>query len=283
MLGVTSYQEALRALGGELEAQAHGSGSSSGSNSVPPWPLRLKEVPEQALIQVSQAGHARQISASELQQIVVAGRARRGGVRSPAQPPSALADLMRSVGFALDDLHAHDVELEVRTDALEVRFRDRNLRSRELTYAGEELSALREVAAARRKGDPLSRVLILDDDPETVGPLRELLVAEFAVQVLPWLYAPAVAESGDPPDLVLTRAGANPHAPIEVLRVLRAAAPMASVPILVVAAPGARVDADAAFDAGADDVLQEPIMPALLRARLRTCLLRGGQQSTVHS
>jgi DNA-binding response OmpR family regulator len=42
----------------------------------------------------------------------------------------------------------------------------------------------------------------------------------------------------------------------------------------MVGAPSAGLDSDAAFAAGADDVLQEPMMPAQLRARLRTSLLR---------
>jgi DNA-binding response OmpR family regulator len=117
-------------------------------------------------------------------------------------------------------------------------------------------------------------VLILHDDPETVGPLRELLVAEFAVQVLPWLYAPAVAQSGEPPDAILARAVVDPRTMLDVVRTLRASSRTTHTPILVVAAPSAGLDSDAAFAAGADDVLQEPFMPAQLRARLRTCLLR---------
>lgn len=147
----------------------------------------------------------------------------------------------------------------------------------------DELAALREAAAARRKGAPLTRVLVLYDDPEAIGPLRELLVAEFAVQVLPWLYAPAVAQSGDPPEVILTRVAAEPRRALEALRVLRASPRTASVPILVVAAEQVRLDAAAAFVAGADDVLQEPFTPAQLRARLRTCLLRRSPQSTDQS
>jgi CheY-like chemotaxis protein len=262
VLGVTSYQEALRALGGMLEAAGGGS------------ELALVELPELAVLRVRRGGEEQEIGAGELQQIVLASRARRGQAVDQQQQTSPLADLLRAVGFALDDLHALGVELELRDDALSVRFRDRNLRPRELTYAADEVAALRQSAALRRKGDPLSRVLILHDDPEGVGPLRELLVAEFAVQVLPWLYAPAVAQSGDPPDAVVARAEADPKAMLEVVRTLRGAAPTAQTPILVVGAPAAGLDADAAFAAGADDVLQEPFMPAQLRARLRTCLLR---------
>jgi CheY-like chemotaxis protein len=262
MLGVTSYQEALRALGGILE-------SAGGGTDV-----QLIEVPERAVVHLRQGTDEQAIGAGELQQIVLASRARRGQGPSTTQPTNQTADLLRAVGFALDDLHALGVDLHLRADALEVRFRDRNLRPRELAYAADEIAALRQAAAHRRKGDPLSRVLILHDDPDTIGPLRELLVAEFAVQVLPWLYAPAVAQSGEPPDAIVARAVVDPRAMLDVVRTLRESTRTMRTPILMVGAPSARLDAEAAFAAGADDVLQEPIMPALLRARLRTSLLR---------
>ena len=275
MLGVTSYQEALRALGAELDRQAHETAGPA------PTSLRLSEAPEESAVRLYRGDQERRISAAELQELVLASRARRGGALPHA--PTPLADLLRSVGFALDDLHAVRVNLEVHRDALHVRFRDGTLRPRELTYAGGELAALREAAAARRKGAPLTRVLVLYDDPEAIGPLRELLVAEFAVQVLPWLYAPAVAQSGDPPEVILTRVAAEPRRALEALRALRASPRTASVPILVVAGEQVRLDAAAAFVAGADDVLQEPFTPAQLRARLRTCLLRRSPQSTDQS
>jgi CheY-like chemotaxis protein len=262
MLGVTSYQEALRALGGMLQTAGG------------PDDLRLVEAPEQAVLHLRQGKDEQAIGAGELQQIVLASRARRGQGRPNTHPTNETADLLRAVGFALDDLHALGVELHLQADALEVRFRDRNLRPRELTYAADEMAALRQAAAQRRKGDPLSRVLILHDDPETVGPLRELLVAEFAVQVLPWLYAPAVAQSGDPPDAIVARAVVDPRAMLDVVRTLRDSKRTMHVPILILGAPSAGLNAEAAFAAGADDVLQEPVMPALLRARLRTNLLR---------
>jgi CheY-like chemotaxis protein len=268
MLGVTSYQEALRALGGMMDVAGGGP------------EVDLLEQPEQAVLRLRQGRDEQEVSAGELQQIVLASRARRGQGPPTVPPAAGLADLLRAVGFALDDLHALGVELHLRHDSLDVRFRDRNLRPRELSYAADEMAALRQAAAQRRKGDPLSRVLILHDDPETVGPLRELLVAEFAVQVLPWLYAPAVAQSGEPPDAILARAVVDPRAILDVVRTLRASSRTSHAPILVIGAPSAGLDSEAAFAAGADDVLQEPIMPAILRARLRTSLLRRQSPAT---
>jgi DNA-binding response OmpR family regulator len=102
----------------------------------------------------------------------------------------------------------------------------------------------------------------------------ELLVAEFAVQALPVMYARAVARAAQPPDLVLAQAEGEPGPTVEAIQTLRTGKRMASVPIVVLAAPDTRLDPGATFDAGADDILQEPVQPAQLRARLRTWLLR---------
>ena len=71
----------------------------------------------------------------------------------------------------------------------------------ELTYAGDELEALTRAAAARRKGQPLRRVLILRSSAAAAAPVVEVLVAEFAVQVLPRLYARWVAATAEPPEV----------------------------------------------------------------------------------
>ena len=119
-------------------------------------------------------------------------------------------------------------------------------------------------------------MLILHADPASAAPLRELLVAEFAVQSLPTVYARAVAEAGEPPHVVLTEAGTAPRDAIEAVEALRASDRTASIPIVIIAGPEALLDPADAFAAGADDLLPTPYQPAQLRARLRTWLLRRG-------
>jgi PleD family two-component response regulator len=136
---------------------------------------------------------------------------------------------------------------------------------------GDELDALRQSAAARRNGQPLRRVLILQGGQDSANALIGLLVAEFAVQALPTPYARAIAASGEPPDVVLAQVSPGT---VEALRVLRAGKRTADVPILALASPELVLDARELFEAGADDLLQEPVQPAQLRARLRTWLLR---------
>ncbi len=255
MLGLTSYQDALRALGRLFEADAA---------------LQLVERASFARVDVLTSRGSQQFGRTDLEDAVIASHAHRGEQR-PAGPVS---DLLRSVGLALDDLHARDICLELSPDRLIVRFSE----DRELRYVGEELDALRRSSAARRNGQPLKRVLILQAGADSALHLRELLVAEFAVQALPTpLARAAVAAAAEPPDLVLAQISSGT---LEAIGTLRAGARTADVPIVVVAGPDGPLEPTPYFGAGADDLLQEPVQPALLRARVRTWLLRGGRSET---
>jgi CheY-like chemotaxis protein len=248
MLGLTSYQEALRAIGRLCE---------------PATEVRIIEGPDRVNVEIGAEHAARQLRRADLEQVLLESAAHRGDNRA-AGP---LSDVLRSVGLALDEVRARDVCLVLSADQLSVRFSD----DRELSYAGDELEALRTAAAARRNGQPLSRVLILEAAPDTAAHLREPLVAEFAVQTVPTLYARAVAGGLDGPDLVLTQLS---EATVEAIQTLRSGLRSAELPVVVIAGADCAVDAGALFGAGADDLLQEPVQPALLRARIRTWLLR---------
>jgi CheY-like chemotaxis protein len=257
MLGLTSYQESLRALG-RLAGSA--------------IELRVNEYPERGCVELTARGSTRQIDAAELEEVVVTSLAHRGEHRAAGET----ADLLRSVGLALDELHALGICLVLEHERLSVRFADRYGRSHELTYANDELEALRRAAANRRNGQPLRRVLLLQSDPDEVAPLVELLVAEFAIQALPTPYARAIAATAEPPDLVLAQATSETLA---ALSTLRAGRRTADVPVIVLLDPRCPTDAREFFAAGADDVLQESVQPAQLRARIRTSLLRGRRGS----
>jgi CheY-like chemotaxis protein len=253
MLGVESYQEALRAIG-----------------SLARRDIRLAEQPAVAAIQLHIDGRPSRIAAAQLLDLIDASRARRGSPTSAGN----VSDVLRSIGLALDELGAREIELVLCADSLDVSFSSTSGARHDLSYAGDELEALRRAAAARRTGQPMRRVLILHSDARAAAPLRELLLAEFAVMELPATYARAVAEAGPPPDAVVADAGAASQPTLDALRALRASPRTADVPIMVISSPEADLDPAEAFACGADDLLPTPYAPAQLRARLRTWLLR---------
>jgi CheY-like chemotaxis protein len=254
MLGLTSYQEALRALGPLVEPASH---------------VRIVEQAEDACIEVTTPHGRRRIGTAQLEEIVLNSHARRGDSRAAG----SLSDVLRSVGLALDELHALNVCLDLTPDALNIRFFDHHGTPHDLNYGGEELEALRRTATARRNGQPLRRVLILQSSGSSAAGVLELLVAEFAVQALPTRYARTVANLAEAPDLVLVQSASESI--LGAIGELRAGKGSANVPVVVLAAEDSNVDPEQAFAAGADDMLQEPVLPAQLRARLRTWLLRG--------
>jgi hypothetical protein len=84
MLGLTSYQEALRAVGRLAD---------------PTSELQLIEHAEQGWLELITCRGTRQIGAAELEDIVIASLAQRG-VRTTSGETS---DVLRSVGLALDE------------------------------------------------------------------------------------------------------------------------------------------------------------------------------------
>ena len=253
MLGVTSYQEALRALGALFSPAAD---------------LVIQEHTAPRRVEVAGTEGTRRFTPADLVAAVLASHGRRGQRRA-AGPVS---DLLRSVGLALDELNASRLDtLELTKDSAQVRFTDRDGRPHELSYSGDEMEALRQAAVARRKGDPLRRVLILQSGVGSAVPLVEMLAAEFAVQAVPPVYATAVAQAAELPDLVLAQASS---ATLEAIRTLRGRENSAHIPIVVLVPRQTEFHSADAFAAGADDVLREPVQRAQLRARIRTMLLR---------
>lgn len=288
MLGVTTYQDALRALGGVLDREINATSgverdARQAAQAPLPMELMVIEDPSRAEVVISIEGSKRSLDASQLEALVLSSRALRG-VGSTAGGP--LSDLLRAVGYALDELRAIAVRIDLKpsspgsrsADGMFVTFRERGTWEPEhvLEYLGVELSALRNAAAARRKGDPLRRVLILHEDGGASAPLRELLVAEFAVEDIPVVYASAVAQAGEMPHLVLIHLGdvQNCTRALNAIRVLRDSKRMAKVPLVAISGPTCVIEPADAFAAGAHDFLREPVAPAILRARLRTWLLR---------
>jgi two-component system, OmpR family, response regulator len=80
------------------------------------------------------------------------------------------------------------------------------------------------------------------------------------------------------PDLVVLDLALSEESGCDVIQLLRCCGTTADVPIIALSGPADSTLVERAFGTGADDVLPKPVVPAQLRARVETWLLRGHQQ-----
>jgi putative two-component system response regulator len=117
----------------------------------------------------------------------------------------------------------------------------------------------------------LATVLVVDDIPENLAVLGELLQVSYRVRVAnSGPRALAIATSSPHPDLILLDVmmpGMDGH---EVLRRLRADATTRNIPVIFVTALDASTDEEHGFESGAVDYIAKPIKPAVVLARVRT-------------
>ncbi len=119
----------------------------------------------------------------------------------------------------------------------------------------------------------MTRVLVVDDEPQIRRALRANLVArEFDVDSAGTGEEALTLAARHHPDAVILDLGLPGMDGIDVVRDLRG---WSSVPILVLSARDAASDKVAALDAGADDFVTKPFSMDELLARLRAALRRG--------
>lgn len=122
------------------------------------------------------------------------------------------------------------------------------------------------------------KLLIVDDSPlirrmvvDALGP--DFDEVEHAVDGLDALEAVA----RDTPSLVVLDVEMPRLGGLDTCRQMRTIAPLQDVPIVVLTSRESDADAEAAYAAAATDFVVKPFAPGLLRARLRTWLLRGSE------
>ena len=119
----------------------------------------------------------------------------------------------------------------------------------------------------------MSRVLVVDDDPQLARALRiTLRAAGYEVIMAPDGRTALREAAAQHPDLVVLDLGLPDLDGTEVLRGLR---PWFTGPVLVLSARADSQDKVVALDAGADDYVSKPFDMAELLARLRALLRRG--------
>jgi len=118
----------------------------------------------------------------------------------------------------------------------------------------------------------LSRILVVDDEPQILRALRINLRARgYDVQVAETGRAALKAAAGHPPDLVVLDLGLPDLDGVEVIRGLRG---WTTVPIIVLSGRAGSEDKVSALDAGADDYVTKPFGVDELLARIRAVTRR---------
>lgn len=122
-----------------------------------------------------------------------------------------------------------------------------------------------------KQNSQLPTLLIVDDQPENLTVLGELLESDYIVRVASsGLRALKAAASSPRPDLILLDVmmpGIDGH---EVLRHLRADPATQDIPVIFVTAMDEAHDEELGFELGAVDYIAKPIKPAVVLARVRT-------------
>ncbi|MEQ3554627.1 SpoIIE family protein phosphatase [Pseudonocardia nematodicida] len=119
------------------------------------------------------------------------------------------------------------------------------------------------------------RVLVVDDDREMRGYLRDLLAERWTVQVVADGGAALDAARTDPPDLVVADAALSATGGIELLRALRSDPRTVGVPVVLLSSRAGEEAAVEGFAAGADDYLVRPFSARELLARVANHLQLG--------
>ncbi|MBU0926844.1 MAG: PAS domain S-box protein [Spirochaetes bacterium] len=121
-------------------------------------------------------------------------------------------------------------------------------------------------------------VLVVDDVPDDIMILEEILKAEYRVKaVTNGEAALAIARSDSPPDLILLDIMMPGMDGFEVCRHIKSDASGSAIPIVFLTAKQMSSDEKAAFAIGAADYIRKPVDPELVLARVNAHLERKGE------
>ena len=116
-------------------------------------------------------------------------------------------------------------------------------------------------------------VLVVDDVPDNIMVLDEILKADYSVSAATnGERAIRIAHSESPPDLILLDVMMPGMDGFEVCRRLKDQSSTREIPVIFVTAMGEVQDETTGFDLGAVDYIHKPVSPPLVRARVRTHL-----------
>ena len=146
---------------------------------------------------------------------------------------------------------------------------------REITLRerGPNAEGGQEPAEPSLSGQP--RILIAEDDPEIRGVLADILSEDdYEVAVARDGQEALALALGHPPDLIVLDLKMPKLDGLEVCRALRAETRTQDIPVVVLTASSSESDIIEGFEGGATDYITKPFVPAIVRTRVRSWLLR---------
>lgn len=116
-------------------------------------------------------------------------------------------------------------------------------------------------------------ILVVDDTPENITLLSELLSKEYRIRVATsGEKALKIAYSDEPPDLILLDIMMPGMSGLETCRRLKANPDRRRIPVIFVTAMSSIEDEELGLELGAVDYITKPISPPIVKARVRTHL-----------
>jgi putative two-component system response regulator len=117
------------------------------------------------------------------------------------------------------------------------------------------------------------RILVVDDNPDMIDLMRELLVSRgYEVVTVPDAALAEVEVHRHPPDLILSDVVMPGRSGYELCHQLKEDPATRLIPFLLITGLSDREDKVKGIEAGADDFLNKPIFPAELFARVKSLL-----------
>lgn len=120
---------------------------------------------------------------------------------------------------------------------------------------------------------PKQSILVVDDTPENIDVLRDILAGDYRVRVATTgEKALKIVYSDEPPDLILLDIMMPGLSGLEICRRLKANPDRRRIPVIFVTAMSSIADEERGLAMGAVDYITKPISPPIVRARVRTHL-----------
>jgi putative two-component system response regulator len=120
---------------------------------------------------------------------------------------------------------------------------------------------------------PKQSILVVDDTPDNIDLLSELLKDDYRVRVATsGEKALKIAYSDEPPDLILLDIMMPGLSGLEICRRLKANPDRRGIPVIFVTAMSSVEDEQRGLGLGAVDYITKPISPPIVKARVRTHL-----------